>query len=99
MFHGSSIKLTVPCLDTSRQLPFLVLLAPWFYGRLQMVPMFWRNSPSAIPRHNSFGDRYEVKFADQVRSCEDVILLEEHGLALMGCDPGRERFNTVMVSA
>jgi len=86
-------------LDTSRQLPFLVLLAPWFYGRLQMVPMFWRNSPSAIPRHNSFGDRYEVKFADQVRSCEDVILLEEHGLALMGCDPGRERFNTVMVSA
>ena len=42
--------------------------------------------------------KYEIKFADRVRSCEDVILLEDRGVAVMGCDPGRERYNTVMVS-
>ncbi|KAH7018143.1 uncharacterized protein B0I36DRAFT_368186 [Microdochium trichocladiopsis] len=83
----------------TQQLPFLVLLAPWFWGRLQVIPLFWRNAPDVLPRHNVLGagtGKYEIKFGDRVRSCEDVILLEEQGLAVMGCDPGRERYNTVM---
>ncbi|KXJ89279.1 hypothetical protein Micbo1qcDRAFT_11766 [Microdochium bolleyi] len=80
-------------------LPFLVLLAPWFWGRLQIIPLFWRNAPDSIPRHNLIGvgtENIAIKFADRVRSCEDVILLEDEGVAVIGCDPGRERWNTVM---
>ncbi|KAI7760562.1 hypothetical protein LZL87_009446 [Fusarium oxysporum] len=29
-------------------------------------------------------------------SCEDVLLIEEYHLAILACDPGRERHNTVM---
>lgn len=84
-----------------------MLLAPWFWGRLQIIPLFWRNAPGSIPRYNVLGGgggsgggtgKYEIKFANQLRSCEDVILLEKEGIAVMACDPGRERHNTVMVS-
>ncbi|MBE3043342.1 hypothetical protein IMZ48_12385 [Candidatus Bathyarchaeota archaeon] len=40
---------------------------------------------------------YEIKFADRVRSCEDAFLIKEEGLAILACDAGRERLNTVMV--
>ena len=40
---------------------------------------------------------YEIKFADRVRSCEDAFLIKEEGLAILACDVGRERYNTVMV--
>lgn len=55
------------------------------------------NDPLRFIKLNTFKS-HQIKFADQVRSCEDVLLLEERGLALMACDPGRERWNTVMVS-
>lgn len=43
---------------------------------------------------------YEVKFSDQLRNCEDVIMLDGlDGLALLSCDEARDRWNTVMVSA
>jgi arylesterase/paraoxonase len=42
---------------------------------------------------------YEVKFANQLRNCEDVILLDGlDGVALLSCDEARDRWNTVMVS-
>lgn len=40
----------------------------------------------------------EVKFSDTIKSCEDVLLVESKGLAIVACDPGREVWNTVMVS-
>ena len=40
---------------------------------------------------------YEIKFEDRLRSCEDAFLIEKEGLAILACDAGRERFNTVMV--
>jgi arylesterase/paraoxonase len=42
---------------------------------------------------------HEIKFADQIRNCEDVIIEETLGIAFLGCDPGRDRWNTVMVSS
>lgn len=42
-------------------------------------------------------NNYDIKFADRVRSCEDAFLIEEEGLAILACDAGRERYNTVMV--
>ncbi|KAH6646168.1 putative paraoxonase [Truncatella angustata] len=48
-----------------------------------------------MARHANFTS-YEVKFTDQIRNCEDVLLVETLGLALLACDPGRETWNTVM---
>jgi hypothetical protein len=41
---------------------------------------------------------HEIRFSDQIRNCEDVILEETLGIAFLGCDPGRDRWNTVMVN-
>lgn len=56
------------------------------------------NAPAKLEGFNSFKS-YEIKFADQIRNCEDVILEESLGVALLSCDPGRDRWNTVMVSS
>lgn len=49
-----------------------------------------------MPRHANFSS-HQVKFADQVRNCEDAVLVESRGIALLACDTGRENWNTVMV--
>jgi hypothetical protein len=49
-----------------------------------------------LPRINALGD-YEIKFADRIRNCEHSLLIEEKGVAILGCDPGRDGMNTVMV--
>jgi len=40
---------------------------------------------------------HEVNFRDRIRNCEDVLLDEAMGIAILSCDPGRDRWNTVMV--
>jgi hypothetical protein len=40
---------------------------------------------------------YEIKFADTNRNCEDAVLDEKNGIAILTCDPGRDKWNTVMV--
>lgn len=42
---------------------------------------------------------HEVLFKDYVRNCEDVLMEESLGVAFVSCDPGRDRWNTVMVSS
>lgn len=42
---------------------------------------------------------HEVKFQDRIRNCEDVLVEEGMGVAFLSCDPGRDRWNTVMVGA
>ncbi|RGP79060.1 serum paraoxonase lactonase 3 [Fusarium longipes] len=44
---------------------------------------------------NNIG-QHEVNFSDRIRNCEDVLLMEEHHLAILACDAGRESWNTVM---
>jgi len=39
-----------------------------------------------------------VKYQDRLQNCEDVIMEESLGMAFLSCDPGRDRWNTVMVS-
>lgn len=58
--------------------------------------MMYKNAPGRLSEINTFRS-HEIKFADRVRSCEDVLILESRGLAILACDPGRERWNTVMV--
>jgi hypothetical protein len=72
------------------------MLAPILYERGYTLFLFWKNAPERLVKINTFAS-HEVKFADSIRSCEDALLVESEGLAIVGCDPGRERWNTVMV--
>jgi arylesterase/paraoxonase len=67
------------------------------YERFEALSLFYSNSPERLPRINAFKS-HEIKFADEIRSCEDVLLVESLGVAILPCDPGRERWNSVMVS-
>jgi arylesterase/paraoxonase len=49
-----------------------------------------------IPYPDVFKD-YRIKFEKEVRNCEDIILDEARGAAILSCDAGRDRWNTVMV--
>ncbi|KAG6357621.1 hypothetical protein INS49_013498 [Diaporthe citri] len=76
----------------------VVLLAPLaalLAGRVRVLSLAYSNAPERMPRHANFTS-YEVKFADQIRNCEDAVLVENGGIALLACDPGRETWNTVM---
>ncbi|KAK7917600.1 hypothetical protein PG985_011208 [Apiospora marii] len=83
----------------SRSTGFLVLvvaaLSAFIYPRISLLQSFYYNHPDRLVPLNNIGP-YEVKFGDRLRSCEDVILIESKGVAIVACDPGRERWNTVM---
>ncbi|KAH8901438.1 putative paraoxonase [Thozetella sp. PMI_491] len=80
---------------TSLAVAVLAALALYLYDRLPVGAFAYFNAPGRMPQHANFKSS-EVKFADQIRSCEDVILVESRGVALLACDPGRETWNTVM---
>ncbi|KAI3390531.1 hypothetical protein diail_9275 [Diaporthe ilicicola] len=77
---------------------FMLLLAPlaaFLAARVRVFSLAYFNAPVRMPRHANFSSS-EIKFADQIRNCEDAVLVEVRGLALLACDPGRETWNTVM---
>jgi len=74
----------------------LGLFASFVSERINLLKTFYQNTPARVTKINNIG-RHEVKFADRIRSCEDVLLIEKHHLAILACDAGRERWNTVMV--
>ncbi|KAI1127415.1 putative paraoxonase [Nemania abortiva] len=73
----------------------LAVLAPFTYDRAQVASLFWKNAPHRLAKVNTFTS-HEIRFSDRIRSCEDALLVESEGIAILGCDPGRERWNTVM---
>ncbi|KAI0015417.1 putative paraoxonase [Xylariomycetidae sp. FL0641] len=73
----------------------LALLSPWLYDRAQTLSLFFANAPGRFVRIDAVAS-HQIKFADRIRSCEDAVLLESQGLAILACDPGREMWNTVM---
>lgn len=56
---------------------------------------FYANHPDRLPSIQNID--YEIKFADTNRNCEDAILDEKNGVAILSCDPGRDKWNTIMV--
>jgi arylesterase/paraoxonase len=68
------------------------------YDRYIAASGLLANRPGKLQAVNNLKS-YEIKFADSIRNCEDVILEEDRGVAILSCDPGRDRWNTVMVSA
>ncbi|KAH7192571.1 uncharacterized protein B0J16DRAFT_411276 [Fusarium flagelliforme] len=73
----------------------LGLFTSFVSERINLLKTFYQNTPARVTKINNIG-RHEVKFADRIRSCEDVLLVEKHHLAILACDAGRERWNTVM---
>lgn len=73
------------------------LLALFLYNRARPLYALWNNAPSRLSRINTF-KHPTIKFSDTLRNCEDVLLEEKQGFALLSCDPSRDTWNTVMVS-
>lgn len=72
-------------------------LATFLYSRSHVLKSFVANAPGRLTKINTF-ENYEVKFADRLRNCEDAVLLPGRQLAITACDPGRDKWNVVMVS-
>lgn len=83
-------------LTLSQALVPIVLLSPLASDVVSYVRVTVTNAPSRMQRINALGD-YEIKFADRIRNCEHSVLIEDKGVAILGCDPGRDWVNTVMV--
>ncbi|KAF2867989.1 hypothetical protein BDV95DRAFT_630909 [Massariosphaeria phaeospora] len=69
--------------------------SPYLYDRYLVGSDLFSNRPGALQPFNHF-KQHEVKFQNRIRNCEDVVLAEAQGLAILSCDPGRDRWNTVM---
>lgn len=65
-----------------------------------MLATMYNNVPSRLTPVDNLGTSSirQIKFADRpsFRSCEDALLVESLGVAIVACDPGRDRWNTVM---
>ncbi|OTA57525.1 putative paraoxonase [Hypoxylon sp. EC38] len=73
----------------------LAALSPFLYDNYLRLSAILNNAPDKLVKLNNLKS-FEIKFEDSVRSCEDALLIESKGLALLSCDPGRESYNTVM---
>ncbi|KAF2032203.1 calcium-dependent phosphotriesterase [Setomelanomma holmii] len=73
----------------------LALASPWVYDRYLGFSNMFTNRPGSLVEINTFKS-LDVKFTDTIKNCEDVVLVEDKGVALLSCDPGRDRWNTVM---
>jgi len=72
------------------------LASPYVWERLSALYLNISNRPGSLQTINNLKS-YDIKFADRIRNCEDVILEESAGIAILSCDPGRDKWNTVMV--
>jgi arylesterase/paraoxonase len=83
--------------DRLQLITFALVTGPYLYQRVSLLQSVQDNAPGKLQSRSVFSS-YEVKFADRIRNCEDVILLDGlDGLALLSCDEARDRWNTVMV--
>ncbi|KAK6949344.1 hypothetical protein Daesc_009419 [Daldinia eschscholtzii] len=73
----------------------LAALLPSLYDLGQKLVLMYNNAPERFLNINNLNSS-EVKFSDTIRDCEDALLVESKGLAIVACDPGREVWNTVM---
>ncbi|EKG17062.1 Glycoside hydrolase family 16 [Macrophomina phaseolina MS6] len=63
----------------------------WRAGTLQLITA----NVDTLQNVTVFKEQ-QIKHADILKNCEDVIILEEQGVALLSCDPQRDAWNTVM---
>ncbi|KAK5719097.1 hypothetical protein LTR15_007620 [Elasticomyces elasticus] len=73
----------------------LALLSTFFYSRRGILSTFYWNRPGVLKDLNLFPNA-GVEHEDIVRNCEDVYMDDVEGFAILSCDPGRDKWNTVM---
>ncbi|KAF1812748.1 calcium-dependent phosphotriesterase [Eremomyces bilateralis CBS 781.70] len=77
----------------------LLAIAAAFYpsivGRYQTVRIILDNVPGKMIEVDQFAAK-TIEFENVLRNCEDVIMVPEHKYAILSCDPGRDRWNTVL---
>jgi arylesterase/paraoxonase len=73
----------------------LAVLAPYGWERYLALSEIVANRPGHYTPIDTFKS-YEIKFQDEIKNCEDLLLDEDSGMAILSCDPGRDRWNTVM---
>lgn len=74
----------------------LAIAAPYLYERYVALSTIVSNRPGSLQKIYNIKS-HEIRFHDRIRNCEDIILEEDIGVAFLSCDPGRDRWNTVMV--
>ncbi|KAH9826339.1 putative paraoxonase [Teratosphaeria destructans] len=75
----------------------LALVVALLYQRSSVLYLFYANAPGRLQPLNNLSN-VRVRFADTLRNCEDIFVNSNGGFALLSCDPGRDQWNTVMVS-
>ncbi|EME47198.1 hypothetical protein DOTSEDRAFT_85745 [Dothistroma septosporum NZE10] len=75
--------------------PVVLLVSAFLYYRSPLLYTLYYNAPERLEKVNQLG-KWEIRFQDVVRNCEDVYLHNQAGWALFSCDPGRDEWNTVM---
>lgn len=73
------------------------LLAFFLYNRARPLYALYNNQPNRLDRLNLL-KKPSIEFPDSLRNCEDILLEETEGFALLSCDPSRDTWNTVMAS-
>ncbi|KAF7547017.1 hypothetical protein G7Z17_g8029 [Cylindrodendrum hubeiense] len=73
----------------------LAVLSPWLYDIFRILKILVDNVPGNISEVTPLSS-YEIRFADHMRNCEDVVLDTKSGVAIVSCSPGRDKWNTVM---
>ncbi|OJD36759.1 serum paraoxonase lactonase 3 [Diplodia corticola] len=63
----------------------------WRVGTLQLV-----TADVASLKHTTTFKEQQIKHQDILKNCEDVVVLEDQGVAILSCDPQRDAWNTVM---
>ncbi|KAL1612074.1 hypothetical protein SLS60_000297 [Paraconiothyrium brasiliense] len=75
----------------------LAVLGPWGWDRYLALSEIVANRPGSYTPIDAFKS-HDIKFRDVrgFRNCEDVLLDEGLGVAILSCDEGRDKWNTVM---
>ncbi|KAF1958887.1 calcium-dependent phosphotriesterase [Byssothecium circinans] len=74
---------------------FLAIVVPFFYDRYLTISHVLSHRAGKLQEVYNIKS-HEILFRDRVRNCEDVLMEENLGIAILSCDPGRDRWNTVM---
>ncbi|KAH0029795.1 hypothetical protein KCU78_g3239, partial [Aureobasidium melanogenum] len=73
---------------------------PHIYSRLSLLyTIETTNDPARLSTPRGWiteKGNYEIKYANKLRNCEDLVVDEKAGYVVLGCDEGRDVWNTVM---
>ncbi|KAK1057744.1 hypothetical protein LTR33_013560 [Friedmanniomyces endolithicus] len=74
---------------------FLALTTTFVYTHRDTLYTFYANRPGSLKDFNILPNA-GVEHEDVVRNCEDIYMDDVEGWAVLSCDPGRDKWNTVL---